>query len=232
MEKKRMPQLVMDEVVLLVDAYFRMQNISSISLKKELVNELSDSMKRLPFFPDLKSEEGFRSPEGMQMCLANVGFIDPENNSKFGHGSQLQRKVFDYYRNNKELIRYVALAINRISKEKFDLDYSFADFMGGCLIGSYHTYLERTNKIVKFVREENRQLTNTICSVCGRDLSKHYEHAEELMEVHIGLSVQEYAKSLTITPSDSIILCPTCHKLAHSKPQLFDVNLLRVNIKG
>ncbi|MBR1677455.1 MAG: hypothetical protein IJ706_09125 [Clostridia bacterium] len=91
-----MPQLVIDEVILLVDAYFRIQNISSISLKRELVNELSDSMKRLPFFPDLTYLEEFRSPEGMQMCLANVGFIDPENNSKFGHGSQLQRKVFDY----------------------------------------------------------------------------------------------------------------------------------------
>ena len=45
MEKKRMPQLVIDEVILLVDTYFRMQNITSISLKKDLVNELCDSMK-------------------------------------------------------------------------------------------------------------------------------------------------------------------------------------------
>ena len=89
MSGKRMPQLVMDEVILLVDTYFQLQDIIDTSIKNELINELSKNMKKLPFFPALRDDEAFRSPDGMRMCLANVGYIDPNNSSKFGHGCLL-----------------------------------------------------------------------------------------------------------------------------------------------
>ena len=111
MSSKKMPQLVIDEVILLVDTYFQLQKIKAASIKNELVNELSKNMKKLPFFPDIRNDEAFRSPDGMRMCLANVGFIDPDNSSKFGHGSSLQRRVFEYYRDKQSLLRKIATAI-------------------------------------------------------------------------------------------------------------------------
>lgn len=101
MSGQRMPQLVIDEVILLVDTYFQLQEINDISIKNELIDELSKNMKKLPFFPDLRDDETFRSTDGMRMCLANVGYIDPNNSSKFGHGSALQRRVFEYYHDKK-----------------------------------------------------------------------------------------------------------------------------------
>ena len=70
MSGQRMPQLVIDEVILLVDTYFQLQEINDISIKNELIDELSKNMKKLPFFPDLRDDETFRSTDGMRMCLA------------------------------------------------------------------------------------------------------------------------------------------------------------------
>ena len=49
-EVKRMPSLTMDEVILLVDTYFQVKDITASTIKKELIQELSDSMRALPFF--------------------------------------------------------------------------------------------------------------------------------------------------------------------------------------
>ena len=51
MGSKRMPPLVIDEVILLVDTYFQLQKIKDTSIKNELIDELSNNMKKLPFFP-------------------------------------------------------------------------------------------------------------------------------------------------------------------------------------
>lgn len=45
MSGQRMPQLVIDEVILLVDTYFQLQEINDISIKNELIDELSKNMK-------------------------------------------------------------------------------------------------------------------------------------------------------------------------------------------
>lgn len=95
MGSKRMPPLVIDEVILLVDTYFQLQKIKDTSIKNELIDELSNNMKKLPFFPEFRDDEAFRSPDGMRMCLANVGYIDPNNSSKFGHGSALQKECLN-----------------------------------------------------------------------------------------------------------------------------------------
>lgn len=103
-------------------------------------------MKKLPFFPDLRDDETFRSTDGMRMCLANVGYIDPNNSSKFGHGSALQRRVFEYYHDKKSVLRKVASAIVLLAQEDIVLDPMFDDFIGGQIIASYHKHLEKQIK--------------------------------------------------------------------------------------
>lgn len=114
---KRMPQLVVDEVLLLVDTYFQIKKASDAAEKKQIIAQLSENMRSLPFFKEKVSNPEFRSYAGMQMCLANVGYIDPENNSKFGHGSALQKKIFDCYVNRQFELHKLALAIVEIAKD-------------------------------------------------------------------------------------------------------------------
>lgn len=228
---KRMPPLVIDEVILLVDTYFQLQEIKDTSIKNELIDELSNNMKKLPFFPEFRDDEAFRSPDGMRMCLANVGYIDPNNSSKFGHGSVLQRRVFDYYYNQKNVLRKVATVIVLLAQEDIVLDPMFDDFIGGQIIASYHKQLEKTNRVVKQVAQENMQTGQTTCGLCGGELSKTYIDAENLMEVHINIPIEGYALPLEVFPASTILLCPICHKLAHSDLKTYSIEHAKERIK-
>lgn len=228
---KRMPQLVIDEVILLVDTYFQLQEIKDTSIRNELIDELSNNMKKLPFFPDLRNDEAFRSPNGMRMCLANIGFIDPNNSSKFGHGSALQRQVFEYYYDKKSVLRKVATAIVLLSQKDIVLDPMYDNFIGGQIIASYHKHLEKTNNVVQNVAKENKQICQATCGLCGCDLSKTYIGAEDLMEVHINIPIEDYAVPLEVYPASTILLCPTCHKIAHSNPKTYSIENAKERIK-
>lgn len=225
-ERKRMPQLLVDEVLLLVDTYFQLKNIEDKKERREHIENLSNNMRALPFFPTESQNPEFRSVAGMQMCLANVGFIDPCNKSKFGHGSALQRKVFEYYRDQQEELHKLTKSIVNVAREHFPIDYSYQDSVYGMLLPSYHLHLERKSKVVKAVRRELKIIGQTSCKLCGTDLSKHYSVGEELLEVHIGVPLYKNNECLIVSPSDLLVVCPTCHKLAHSKLDAFDAETL------
>ena len=51
-ERRRMPQLLIDEVLLLVDTYFQLKNVENKEERYTLVEELSKYMRSLPFYPE------------------------------------------------------------------------------------------------------------------------------------------------------------------------------------
>ena len=165
------------------------------------------------------------------MCLANVGYIDPYNPSKFGHGSALQRRVFEYYYDKKRVLRKVATAIVLLAQEGIVIDPVFDDFIAGQIIASYHKHLKKTNKVVQRVAEENIQTGQTTCGLCGCELSKRYIDAEDLMEVHLNIPIEDYAFPLEVYPASTILLCPTCHKLAHSNPKTYSIESAKERIR-
>lgn len=221
-EKRRMPQLLIDEVLLLVDTYFQLKNIESKEERYSLIEELSKSIRSLPFYPEEAENIEFRSVAGMQMCLANVGFIDPENTSKFGHGSALQRKVFEYYIDQRELLHKIAKSIIAVSAEEFPIDYSFQDSVFGMVLPSFHLHLEKQNKAVRAVKNELKLRGQACCKLCSRNLNDHYSVGSELLEIHISAPLYKYNNRLTVSPLDLLVLCPTCHKLAHSRLDTFE----------
>ena len=221
-EKRRMPQLLIDEVLLLVDTYFQLKNIESKEERYSLIEELRKSMRSLPFYPEEAENIEFRSVAGMQMCLANVGFIDPENTSKFGHGSALQRKVFEYYNDQRELLHKIAKSIIAVSAEEFPIDYSFQDSVFGMVLPSFHLHLERQNKAVRAVKNELKLRGQACYKLCGRNMNDHYSVGSELLEIHISAPLYKNNNRLTVSPLDLLVLCPTCHKLAHSRLDTFE----------
>lgn len=230
-EKKRMPLLVVDEVLLLVDSYFEIKKAFDVAEKKKLIAQLSENMRSLPFFKEETNSPEFRSYAGMQMCLANVGYVNPENNSKFGHGSALQKRIFNSYVNRQMELHKLALAIVSIAKEEFPIDYSFASSDIGMLVPSYHVYLERTNKSVLAVKKQLEINMDTVCKVCNRDMSDIYADGNKLIEIHLDLPIYLNCKDSIISPSEMIGVCPSCHKLAHMEYDSFEVSKLRKHLK-
>lgn len=231
-EKKRMPPLRIDEVILLVDTYFQLQEIGSATLRNDYVCELSQSMRSLPFYPELRGDDAFRSCSGMNMCLSNVGYIDPANKSIFGHGSALQKKVFDYYYKRQNELKGIATSIRSISCLNIALLDKYKDYIGGQLPISYHHYLEATDKIVLRLKNECFNYHKTECVVCGEDLEAKYGYdATYLLETHIAVPLSQHRANMSISTMDILLLCPACHRLAHSNPELFDEANLKKRVK-
>lgn len=232
-EKKRMPPLRIDEVILLVDTYFQIRIIESPTLRNECVNELSKSMRSLPFYPDLRDDDAFRSCAGMHMCLSNVGYIDPANKSTFGHGSALQKRVFDYYCERKEELNGIAASIRSLSCLNIAILDEYKDYIGGQLPISYHRYLEATDNSVQRIKKECVNYYKTTCVVCGDDLETKYgDDGVSLLEAHIAVPLSQHRANMSISTTDILLLCPACHRLTHSNPELFDEARLKKRVKG
>lgn len=230
-ERPRMPQLVIDEVILLVNGYFKYKDAATRKEKNNILRELSDNMRSLPFFPEYRENPEFRSVAGMQMCISNIEFIDPESSSKFGHGSALQRKIYSRYAEHKEDLSRLAKAIVEVSKKPFPIDYSFSESELGMLVPSYHIFLERKNKVISSILKGLKANEQTICKVCGKDLTDYYKNGSELLEIHLSIPIYSNTPGHTPSPSEMIGICPTCHKLVHSSYELYEYDRAKELIK-
>ena len=231
-ETKRMPPLTMDEVILLIDTYFSLQKVGNKLVKRELVEDLSKCLRALPFYPELKTYDNFRSYDGMMMCLANVAYADPEAKSSFGHGSAKQRLVLSYYRHRKNELHVCAQAIKKLSSVDFPLCDEYFNFIAGALLPSYHIFTEKRNRTIMAVTRETKNRRGTICRVCERNMNDIYEDASNLMEIHINMPLSQNTTKFSPSPADLVLLCPSCHKLAHTAPEFFEVNNLKQRIRG
>ena len=231
-EEKRMPPLRIDEVILLVDTYFQLQESGSVTLRNDYICELSKNMRSLPFYPELRGGDTYRSCSGMYMCLSNVGYIDPTNKSSFGHGSDLQKKVFDYYYKRKDEVNGIAASIRSFSYLNIALLDEYKNYIGGQLPISYHYYLEATDKTGLRLKNECFNYRKTECVVCGEDLEAKYgDYATSLLETHITVSLSQHHANMSISTTDILLLCSACHRLAHSSPELFGEANLKKRVK-
>jgi hypothetical protein len=61
--------MTIDEVILLVDTYFQLENRRRIRVDDELIIELSNVMKELPIHSEQLKGETFRNTTGMKLKL-------------------------------------------------------------------------------------------------------------------------------------------------------------------
>ena len=142
--------------------------------------------------------------------------------------SDLEEKTYLIKETGIKEIEYLDFPkLKDVSAEDFLIDYSFQASVFGMALPSYHLHLERKNKAVKTVKNELKLRGQARCKLCGRDLSDHYSVGSELLEVHISAPLYENNNRLTVSPSDLLVLCPTCHKLAHSRLDGFEEEKLK-----
>lgn len=169
----------------------------------------------------------------MNMCLSKVASVDPFKILSFGRGSTRQRKVFEYYSSRKATLHSIANTIKVIGRLDFPILPTYEDNIMGMLLPSYYEYLEQSDRTVKNARKVVLAQGETKCSLCGCDLEEVYlGRANELLEAHIALPIGQISRREKITLSDILFLCPTCHKLAHTAPELIEEQNLRELVKG
>lgn len=231
-EKKRMPPLRIDEVILLVDAYFRIKEIKSFAMRSEMLSDLSNRMRSLPFYPELCRNPAFRSASGMEMLFNNIHTNFDDSKKAYGRLSAIQKKVYSYYFERQKELRGVAECILSLSNMLIPQLPEYKDYIGGQLPISYHHYLEATDKAVLRLKKECFNYHKTECVVCREDLEiKYGVDAFCLIKAHIAVPLSQHRANMSISTTDMLLLCPACHRLAHSNPELFDETNLKMRVK-
>src|SRR6185312_11535606 len=110
----RNPKWHRDEIILALDLYFS-PNRGSIDKKNPRVIALSKALNALPIFSNRPDEERFRNANGVSLKLANFLACDDSYEGKgMAGGSKLDEKLFNEYKDKRELLHAVALEINQV----------------------------------------------------------------------------------------------------------------------
>jgi predicted HNH restriction endonuclease len=230
----RMPPMVIDEVVLLIDTYFKICATQDKALQQLYREELSASLRSLPFFPEFRGNPTFRNINGMTLLLMN---IDNVVKKKWPSNKTSKKKldVISRYQDDQELLGNVAQAIRYISISDFVSTFPIdmtCDFMGGTLLFGYHIHLETMNDMAVRIRKNSIELNTNKCSICQDDLSFTYSSkAASLMELHFAAPIEWYTSKISPATHQFILLCPNCHRFAHSDVSLFGDDQLRDAVK-
>jgi 5-methylcytosine-specific restriction protein A len=231
----RMPPMVIDEVILLIDTYFKICATDDKSLQKFYREDLSATLRRLPFFPELDVYDDFRSTAGMTWLIINLNFAISGKNTGQRKLSKFQKQVYDRYRNDMSLLENVSHSIKSISTLGLEPDFHIEwtnTFIGGSLLLGYHIYIETKSDLAIYICKNLRDSNICKCSICLDDLSFTYgSKAASLMELHLAAPVEWYTLKTSPATNQFILLCPNCHRFAHSDVSLFDESQLRLTVK-
>ncbi len=230
----RMPPMVIDEVILLVDTYFKIKATTDKALQQFYREDLSVTLRSLSFFPDYKNDRTFRNVAGMTLLLMDLDNVVAKK-SRGNEISKKARDVLSRYQEDQLLLNNVAQVIKYISltglASSFHVETT-CNFIGGTLLFGYHNYLETNTDTADQVRKNVIELNTNQCSVCIDDLSFTYgSKAPSLLELHLAVPIEWYTLNLTPSTQQLILLCPNCHRFAHSDIDLFAKDQLRSAIK-
>jgi len=228
----RQPNWTVNEVIIAVDTYFEIGDVKDINSNNPLVIELSELLKALPIHKN--KDNTFRNVASIEMNLKCIASLDENAKYSMRTTTILQGEVYNYYREKKMYLHKIANAIKACLPLPFDY-YEPLDshnLMMGNILYLYHLYLENKTKTSRTLTEDfyNRRKSN--CACCGIDLSLFFgEKGFELIEQHYTEEIINYHNNMDILPGKFTALCPACHKLAHSSPDLFQLSNLKNIVK-
>jgi 5-methylcytosine-specific restriction protein A len=111
----RNPKWHRDEVILALDLYFD-DELGSVDANNPKIIALSELLNKLPIFDHKPDQQTFRNPNGVTLKLSNFKALDPQYLGKGMESySKLDKKVFEEFSNDINLLRKIANEINLIS---------------------------------------------------------------------------------------------------------------------
>ena len=91
-----------EEVVAMVDLYFRFENGEFADLNEELKN-LSEKLNRRADVLGIVHDEKFRNLNGMKCIFQNVRYFATDGETGLSNGSQLHSEVVELYLNDRKI---------------------------------------------------------------------------------------------------------------------------------
>lgn len=168
----------------------------------------------------------------MEILFNNLRTNFGDSKKPYEQLSGMRKEVYSYYLEHQYELRSKAECILTLSNIIFPQLPEYKDYIGGQLTISCYHNLEATHKPVLRLKNECFNYQKTECVVCGEDLETKYgDDATSLLEAHIAVALSQHRANMRISTMDILLLCPACHRLAHSNPELFDEENLKKRVK-
>ena len=228
----RQPKWTLDEVILAVNTYFEIGDVKKVTSDNLLVIELSKLLRGLPIHKN--TDDTFRNVTGVEMTLKCVASLDEKAKYSMRTATKLQKQVYDCFVDKRTYLRELAGAIKDCVPLPFDYyaPMDFNGFMAGNILYLYHLYIENQSIAVTTTKKDFYSRKKSKCTACGIDLFDIYgEKGYELLEQHYTENIINYRNGMNILPGRFVALCPSCHKLAHTSPNLFQLSSLTSAVK-
>lgn len=215
----QMPPMTIDEELLLLDTYFKVIKTTDETLKHLFIEDLSDTLRNLNFFPKYRGNETLRNTTGMSLMLMNIDYVVKGKWSK-DKISKTKQEILDRYQEDKTLLHNVSQAIKHIATLQNCPDFYSeinSKFLGGNLLLNYHKFIETKSTLAKGIINDSLIDNECRCSVCLHNLTATFgKNAVSLIELHFCAPINWYTAQATPMTNQFKLFCPTCHKLAHS----------------
>jgi 5-methylcytosine-specific restriction protein A len=238
----RNPKWHRDEIILALDLYFK-QDRGSIDKSNPKIIELSETLNKLPLFPNRPDVEKFRNPNGVALKLANFLPFDASYGKKgMKGGSQLDKLTFVEFENDKERLHDIATEIKKVAvhqelKQKIyrieDDEQTINDsVMEGQIIYKLHKLRERDKDIVRHKKSEAlSNLGYLACEVCIFNFHKFYgEIGQGYIECHHRTPLSKFKIESRTTLEDLALVCSNCHRMLHRSIDTISLEDLKARI--
>jgi len=237
----RNPTWTRDELILLLEVYFRVDMKRVGTLTPEVV-DLSVVLNELPIHPQDRRSANFRNPAGVHMKLRNLCRFDPIFDRRgLGRGGQLESVVWNEFSSNRELLKDTAHAIrNNYEKISRMSDVVWIDeaenegFLEGRLLTKLHKLRERNPIVVKKKKRETLKSTGAlVCEICGFDFADFYgDLGEGYAECHHLLPLSASGPTQRTKLSDLAIVCANCHRVLHRSKSYLSISTLKSHVSS
>ncbi|MFT3683071.1 MAG: HNH endonuclease [Ferruginibacter sp.] len=239
----RNPDWHRDEIIIALNLYFDSKR-GSIDKNNPKVIEVSQTLNALPLFSEIPDKEKFRNPNGVSLKLSNFLAIDPSYTGKgMSRGSDLDRKVFMEFYNDRERLKRIASSIKKISEDSKlkNQIYEVGDdeltkndsVVEGAILYKLHKVRERDKKIVISKKKQVFNLVGKLaCEVCSFEFESYYgEIGRGFIECHHKSPLAKIQIAAKTKLEDLALVCSNCHRMLHVGIDCLSIDDLRMIIK-
>ena len=223
----RNPKWHRDEVILALDLYFD-DELGSVDASNPKIIALSEFLNKLPIFYHKPDQQTFRNPNGVTLKLSNFKALDPKYLGKGMESySKLDKKVFEEFSNDINLLRKIANEIklistnselaNEISKIEDDETNEIDSVKEGQVLYKLHKVRERDRKIIIAKKKQVLKETGELrCEACSFDFVQTYgKLGEGFIECHHIIPLSNFQINKETNLNDLALLCSNCHRMIH-----------------
>ena len=229
-----------DELILVLELYFRISP-RDLSENHPEISPLCELLNQLPTHQVFKGCEKFRDANSVYEKLCNFHRFDPDYTTEEQTGlsadSKLEKEVWDYFSNNRELLKEISSLIrssyDQVGPAPAVPEPESIEFPEGGIVERVHIFRERNPVLIQKKKAWGiKHLGKLVCEVCGFDFSGHYgELGQNYIECHHKNPLADNTDISMTKLDDLAFVCSNCHRMLHRARPWLSIEELKKRLR-